>query len=121
VDGVVSYRAMLDVDNSEMLLRPGMTATADIEVDEALGVLSVPNAALRFSPAASDGTSFLNGMMPTSSVDTQDGSERAVWVLRDAELTEVAVTVGLTDGQRSEVTGTTLEAGDLVVVGISAN
>lgn len=121
VDGVVSYRAMLDVENSEMLLRPGMTATADIVVDEVQDVLSVPNAALRFSPTASDGTNFLNGMMPTSSVVTPDGSERTVWVLRDGELAEVAVTVGLTDGQRSEITGDTVKAGDLVVVGTAAN
>ena len=117
VEGVVSYRAMLDVDNAEMLLRPGMTATADIVVDEARQVLSVPNAALRFSPGPTDSTSLLDGMMPTSSVVAPGGGERTVWVLRDADLIETAVTVGLTDGQRSRVSGGNLKVGDLVVVG----
>ncbi|HTO29119.1 MAG TPA: efflux RND transporter periplasmic adaptor subunit [Devosia sp.] len=121
IEGVVSYRAMLDVDNSEMLLRPGMTATADIVVDEVRAVLSVPNAALRFSPAASEGTSFQDGIMPSSTVATRDGSERTVWVLRDAELTQVPVTVGVTDGQVSEITEGALTAGDLVVVGQASN
>lgn len=117
VEGVVSYRAKLDVDNAEMLLRPGMTATADIVVDEARQVLSVPNAALRFAPGPSDSTSLLDGMMPTSSVVARDGSERTVWVLRGAELIETPVIVGLTDGRRSQVSGGNLKAGDLVVVG----
>jgi HlyD family secretion protein len=120
VDGVVSYQAMLDVDNADMLLRPGMTATADILVDEAKAVLSVPNAALRFSPAAADSTGF-QAMMPTSSIVTQSGKERSLWVLRAAEPTELMVTVGVTDGQRSEITSDTIKAGDLVVVGIAAN
>ena len=121
VDGVVSYRAMLDVDNTGMLLRPGMTATADIVVDEVQDVLTVPNAALRFSPTASQSTVFQNGMMPSSSVVTLGGSERSVWALRDAELTEVAVTVGVTDGQVSEITKGSLNVGDLVVVGEAPN
>ncbi len=121
VDGVVSYRAMLDVDNTGMLLRPGMTATADIVVDEVQDVLTVPNAALRFSPTASQSTVFQNGMMPSSSVVTLGGSERSVWALRDAELTEVAVTIGVTDGQVSEITKGSLNVGDLVVVGEAPN
>ena len=50
VQGVVSYEATLSVDNREGLLRPGMTATAEIVVDERRDVLLVPNAALRFVP-----------------------------------------------------------------------
>jgi HlyD family secretion protein len=115
VEGVVSYRAMLD--DAEMLLRPGMTATADIVVDEARQVLSVPNAALRFSPGPTDSTSVLDGMMPTSSVVAPGGGERTVWVLRDADLIETEVVVGLTDGRRSQISGGNLKVGDLVVVG----
>jgi HlyD family secretion protein len=50
VEGVVTYEAQLSVDNSELLLRPGMTATAEIAVQENEKALLVPNAALRFSP-----------------------------------------------------------------------
>ena len=50
IDGVVTYKVILTVDNAEMALRPGMTATARILVAEIEDVLLVPNAALRFSP-----------------------------------------------------------------------
>ena len=50
MQGVVTYKAVLTVDNSEMLLRPGMTATAEIGVQEVTKALMVPNAALRFTP-----------------------------------------------------------------------
>jgi len=119
VDGVVSYRALLDVDNAAMLLRPGMTATADIVVDEVQGVLSVPNAALRFSPAAGS-AGLMQGMIPTTSTVVRSGKDRTLWVLRDGKATEIAVTVGLTDGLRSEITGGALAAGDPVIVGTAA-
>lgn len=119
VDGVVSYRAELDVDNTDMLLRPGMTATADIVVDDLKDALSIPNAALRFSPTAAESPGLMSGMMPTSSVVSKS-SERTVWLLRDAELVEAKVTVGLTDGQRSAIAGDAVVAGDQIVVGVAA-
>jgi HlyD family secretion protein len=47
---VVTYEAVLAVDNSDLLLRPGMTATASVVTQHKQGVLLVPNAALRFTP-----------------------------------------------------------------------
>ncbi|MBM3284274.1 MAG: efflux RND transporter periplasmic adaptor subunit [Candidatus Aminicenantes bacterium] len=47
---VVTYTTIVDVDNPQMKLRPGMTATVSIVTGEAKGVLRVPNAALRFMP-----------------------------------------------------------------------
>ena len=52
VQGVVTYKAVLTTDNSALLLRPGMTATAEIVVAHVKDALTVPNAALRFSPPA---------------------------------------------------------------------
>jgi HlyD family secretion protein len=54
VSNVVTYDALIDVDNSQLKLRPGMTANATIISAEQDNVLAVPNAALRFKPA--DGT-----------------------------------------------------------------
>ena len=51
-EGVVTYNARLDVDNGELLLRPGMTATVSVVTREAKGVLTVPASAFRFSPPA---------------------------------------------------------------------
>lgn len=117
-EGVVSYRAVLSVDNGDQSLRPGMTATADIVVTESIGVLTVPNAALRFQPQA-DGAAgtFMESMMPTSSIETDNPATlRSVWVLRDGVLTQVEVAIGLTDGQRTEVSGSGISEGDRVVV-----
>lgn len=50
-DNVVSYSVVIDVDNSEGSLLPGMTAEADFLVDRQEGVLLVPNAALRYEPS----------------------------------------------------------------------
>ena len=51
-DNVVTYQAQLDVDNQDLSLRPGMTATATITATERQQVLLVPNTALRFTPGA---------------------------------------------------------------------
>ena len=50
-DNVVTYLTYLEVDNSDLSLRPGMTATATITATQRNDVLLVPNSALRFSPA----------------------------------------------------------------------
>ncbi len=71
-DGVVTYTAVLEVQNPDLLLRPGMTATADITVKEVNDQLLLPNSALRFTPAMAvapdagggDNRSFLAKLMP---------------------------------------------------------
>jgi HlyD family secretion protein len=55
-DNVVTYTTQLDVDNADLVLRPGMTATATIATTERNGVLLVPNSALRFTPAGAAGS-----------------------------------------------------------------
>ena len=67
IQGVVTYKAVLNVDNAELLLRPGMTATAEIKVTETTDALLVPNGALRFTPQAASGAdnrSFLSRLLP---------------------------------------------------------
>jgi HlyD family secretion protein len=51
-DNVVTYLTYLDVDNADLSLRPGMTATATIVATQRKGVLLVPNSALRYTPTA---------------------------------------------------------------------
>ncbi|NTV97455.1 MAG: efflux RND transporter periplasmic adaptor subunit, partial [Thiobacillus sp.] len=83
-DNVVTYLTYLDVDNSDLSLRPGMTVTATITALERKDVLLVPNTALRFSPTSSNGaaaanTSILSKMMPRPPSNTKPktaGTER---------------------------------------------
>ena len=65
INGVVTYTAVLALDNSELLLRPGMTATADIVISEVKNALLIPNAALRYTPPAKAqaGSGRSNGLL----------------------------------------------------------
>jgi HlyD family secretion protein len=76
VDRVVTYRADLAVENARLELRPGMTATAEIIVDELRDALLVPAQALRFAPA---------GVPPSA--------QPRVWALRDGQPVALPVTV----------------------------
>jgi len=127
VQGVVTYKAVLTTDNSELLLRPGMTATAEIVVAHVADAVTVPNAALRFSPPsgseAVDQRNFLQKIMPgpprlrkPSTTETSSGAERKIWRLEDGTPEEVSVTVGATDGKRTEIVKGELAPGQAVIV-----
>ncbi|MDQ2095107.1 efflux RND transporter periplasmic adaptor subunit [Rhodalgimonas zhirmunskyi] len=125
VDGVVSYKAILSVENEDLLLRPGMTASADIVVAAVENALVVPSAALRYAPAAAEGTggagggSGLIGMVmprPPSGGDAKGNtSGKAVYVLRNGVAERVPVTVGESDGTKTVITSGELSESDLVI------
>ena len=127
VQGVVTYKAVLTADNSELLLRPGMTATAEIIAEQIDEALTVPNAALRFSPPEgspnADQRSFLQKIMPgpprlrrPSSTQTPVTAERKVWVLAGGAPKEVGVKAGPSDGKRTQILEGDLKPGDAVIV-----
>lgn len=104
---VVTYDATLRVDNAEGLLRPGMTATAEIEVQALDDVVQVPTLALGYRPSRDP----FGG-------DKASGTR--VYVLRDGEAVAVPVTPLGSDGTRSAVAPSgdvLLAAGDRVVLG----
>lgn len=121
-EGVVTYKAILAVDNTDLSLRPGMTATATIRVAEVADALQVPNAALRYAPpqAADDrggGSGLLGLIMPRRPGSNGAGtaSGRAVWVLRDGTPEEEAVETGQSDGKRTVILSDGLAEGDAVI------
>jgi HlyD family secretion protein len=117
------------VDNSDLSLRPGMTAAATIVAKQATGVLLVPNTALRFSPASTAAApaasgSILSKMMPrppttarpkTAGVDRRAGGPRQIWVLRDGQPVAMQVKTGISDGRNTEVSGEGLTEGMAVI------
>lgn len=125
-DNVVTYAAELSVDNSEQLLRPGMTANAAIVTGKRENVLRVPNSALRFRPptedAASEGSPLLaaprwrRGGNATST--TSVGGKGTVYVLRGGQAQMLELTMGRTDGRFTEVIEGELEPGDEIITGI---
>jgi HlyD family secretion protein len=128
-DNVVTYLTDLDVDNADLSLRPGMTATATITATQRHDVLLVPNTALRFSPSASVATAkggiatSLLPRMPGSrtrkqaSDDASTADARQIWVLREGKAVAVAVIPGISDGRMTEITGGDLQVGMQVITG----
>ncbi|OPF65708.1 efflux RND transporter periplasmic adaptor subunit [Hydrogenophaga sp. H7] len=128
-DNVVTYTTTLNVDNADLSLRPGMTAAATIVAKEAKGVLLVPNTALRFSPASSNGAaaasggSILSKMMPrppntrpkTAGMDRRGGGPRQLWVLENGQPVAKEVRTGISDGRNTEVSGEGLSEGMAVI------
>ncbi|HWM89593.1 MAG TPA: efflux RND transporter periplasmic adaptor subunit [Thermoanaerobaculia bacterium] len=139
-ENVVTYEAVLAVDNAELLLRPGMTATASVVTDSKEDVLLVANAALRFTPpevaAAEQGGRQGGLFLPGISQRGPRGGQRqqgqqsgdssrekrasgTVWVLRQGQPVSVPVTPGATDSRSTEISSPQLKAGDEVIVDIA--
>ncbi len=117
---VVTYDVVVNVDNPEHLLLPGMTAYVSIAVAERKGVLLVPNAALRFKPANADNqkrSGHPGGTPGGGTAPKRDVFSGKVYVLEQGELVPVSVTLGITDSRNTEITGGDLKAGDQVIVG----
>lgn len=122
VDGVVTYKAILSVDNADLLLRPGMTATADIVVADIKDALTVPNAALRYAPPAApaeeeeERSGLLGMLIPEDDTIRTMGDDRTLWVLRGEMAVEIPVLAGQSDGRMTEILQADLAPGDLVIV-----
>jgi len=125
---VVSYAADLTVANPQLILRPGMTATADIITSDKRGVLLVPNAALRFKPqaAAGGGGGGIAGSLtfrprrdrPERTARVSRGATQTVYVKgADGQPQPVQITTGDTDGTMTEVLGGDLKPGAQVITG----
>lgn len=98
---VVTYEAVLVLDNPDHRLRPGMTASVKIVAGHASAALLVPNAALRFTPPG-----------------RTRGREHGVWLADPGALPRfVPVHVAVSDGLRSAVQGD-LHVGDPVLIGV---
>jgi len=121
--GVVTYETVLKLDNSKLLLRPGMTATADITVQKVTNAILVSNAALRFTPPVRNdiekekrpgGGTVMGKLMPrpprpqkkssnNHSDTTGTNNNRRVWTLNDGHLMPIPVRTGATDGIMTEI------------------
>ncbi len=122
---VVTYTAYLTVANNDLLLRPGMTATARIVTESRDNVLLVPNTALRFVPSVSVGSSAVSSLMmgPPRSNNKKSNDvggaaaqrQSTVWVLRGNNAEQLSIITGASDGTKTEVISGDLKEGDLVI------
>jgi HlyD family secretion protein len=146
VQNVVTYNVVIDVDNPEQKLKPGMTANLTVTIDERNNVLKVPNAALRFTPqdrsaqrtgggngnsqgrrqsgggdASQRGGNAGNGadvQFAPSTAPVLAGQTRIVWVMgQDGTPQRRRIKVGLSDGVSTEVVEGNLVEGEMVITG----
>lgn len=97
-----TYTVIVDVDNQDLRLKPGMTATLTIRTQDKKGVLTVPNEALRFSPSA----------------NREKFENTGVWTLVPGqEPKRVDVTIGIIATKKTEITGGDIKEGDIVIIG----
>ncbi|WP_207681627.1 efflux RND transporter periplasmic adaptor subunit [Desulfonema magnum] len=134
-DGVVTYKTVLRVENPELLLRPGMTATANIIVQKVEKTLLVPNTALRFTPqrpeqGKKESRGLLSSLMPGPPHRREskknagegepppgmNGKQPSVWILKDNRPFPVPVQKGATDGVLTAVTSRDIQEGTGVIV-----
>jgi HlyD family secretion protein len=125
--GVVTYETVLKVDNTDLSLRPGMTATADITVKNVENAIMVPSAALRFSPPVQQeeksSTGLVGSLLPRPPRGTQQRNEtttnekqQRVWTVKNGQLSAVNVTTGATSGLMTEILTGDIKPGMEVVV-----
>lgn len=126
-NNVVTYKAILSVDNAKLLLRPGMTAIADVTVEAVKDILMVPNQALRYAPPAvesSRGRGLFGLFRPprmgprsggNQGGEVLTGAKRRVWVLKAGKPAPVIIQVGSSDGQFTQVVSGGLKDNDALV------
>ena len=125
--GVVTYETVLKVDNSDLLLRPGMTATADIIVKKIENAVLIPSAALRFTPPVQEDKKSSVGLVgsilprPPKSENKQveastNKKQQRVWMLKDGQLSAISITIGSANSGMTEVVAGDIQPGMAVVV-----
>lgn len=114
VQNVVTYIVVVQVDNKELRLKPGMTANVSIETGRRDAVLKLPSAALRFRPK----TDATAKRQKPSGVGKggSDGNHQKVYQLKEGKPVAVAITAGLTNAGFTELVKGSLKEGDEVIV-----
>ena len=125
VQNVVTYDVVVEFDNPDFRLKPGMTANVSIVIEKREQVLKVPSSALRFTPPKAareeQGAAVGDRPSPTSGSAASASRRWGVWKVEAGnDLERVPVEMGISDRSYVEVTAEGLREGDHVVVGIDA-
>jgi HlyD family secretion protein len=117
IQSVVTYDAMIDVDNSQLALKPGMTANVEFVVAKQSDVVRISNTALLFRPDLRLFERLHTALpqMPTS----MESAMKTVWILRDAKPTPVWVRTGISDGSLTAVVSGEIKPGDNLITDMS--
>jgi HlyD family secretion protein len=115
VQNVITYDAVMDVPNPDLVLLPGMTANIRIPVQVRENVLRVSNSALRYKPVDDKAGPVVKP--PPQSQQKGPQAQQSVYVLNSARIPEPRkIQVGLSDGLYTEVLSGDLREGEAVVL-----
>jgi HlyD family secretion protein len=115
---VVTYNVVVRVDNRELALKPGMTANVSIEVKKFGDVLKIPNAALRYRPAAKGAGAESAGRRQRNGKGKEEAGGQRVHLLgKDGKPAPVRVKTGVSNGTFTVLEEGNLKEGDLLVTG----
>jgi HlyD family secretion protein len=120
VQNVVTYDVVVSVANTDLALKPGMTADTQLIVDQRTDVIRVPDQALRYTPGgiASATAAQPDGTLPNhNEPGTVEGNQAHVWILRDGKPASVPVVLGLDDDSFTEIVSGDVKPGDRIIVG----
>ena len=101
VSNVVTYSVIVEIDNRDNKLKPGMTANVTIITNKKDDVIVVPNQALRVSMAENQSTVY---------------KDRGIWIMKDGKPERVSITLGISDDNNTEVFSDELHEGDEIIV-----
>jgi len=142
IQNVVTYDAVVRINNKELLLKPGMTANVQFLVSEKEDVLTIPNIALRFKPpeeknesqellrqeqsrtaprVAARRTSRTGGGGGAGGGAAARVRQVRIYLLKDGKAQPLEVQVGITDGSKSEIVAGTLNENDPIIIGMSSS
>jgi HlyD family secretion protein len=140
VQNVVTYDAVVRIDNKDLLLKPGMTANVQFLVSRKENVLTIPNIALRFKPPdqKNEAQELLRqdqrraaptiGARRTSRAPggaggggSRGGRRVSIYVLRAGQAESVEIQLGITDGSKTEVRDGELEENDALIIGMTSS
>jgi HlyD family secretion protein len=105
VQNVVTYDVVIQVDNSDLKLKPGMTANVSIIIATKKDVLKIPNAALRFK---------IDEKEKRTTEKKAGGS--GLWILQQGRPKRINISAGISDGSYTEITSDTLHEGQEVIL-----
>ena len=110
IQNVVTYDVVVAAPNQDLSLKPGMTATTRIVVDERADVLRAPDQALRYVPGGLVG-------VPAAQTPPDGSGGVRVWALRNGSPTPVIIVPGLDDDSYTEIVKGDLHVGDEIIIG----
>ncbi|MDB6057850.1 MAG: efflux transporter, family, subunit [Verrucomicrobiales bacterium] len=118
---VVLYTVEINVDNSDQLLLPYLTANVRFILKTETNALLVPNASLRFSPSFQRETKSHHHTSEARAESTDGGPSKkgthTIWIKTGESIHSVEVTTGITDGANTVVSGDEMNEGDEVITG----